>query len=697
MSFPAALLGKVPARLRVGALCGAWLLLACLLAPAPAQAQGAADIGQMSIEDLMNVDVTSVSRRAQRLQDAAAAVYVLTSEDIRRSGATSIPEALRLVPGVHVARIDSNKWSVSVRGFTGRYANKLLVLVDGRSVYTPLFSGVFWDLVRVPLNTIERIEVIRGPGATLWGANAVNGVINIITRSATASAGVHAMVTTGTEDQGLLSLSVGGQLSAKTAVSADASVSFIDGSAQATPDPRSADNWKSGRFGVRVDSKVTDRDDLSLQAVYAGSRINDVWNYPTLQPPFGELVYDQARHANAFGSAEWTRRGSAGETVVRGVFEHSSIREGFAGEERRTLQAEVQRTQQFGKRHTAVFGASHRQSNDDLLESAWASFSPQARTLRWQSVFAQDDVALAGERLRLTAGVKMEHNDYTGWETQPNVRAIVSVTPKQSLWGAVSRAVRLPSRGEADASLWLFSTPLPGIPVPAAVILEGLGANADAEVMTAFEGGYRYQVGNTASFDVSLFDQHYDRLRNLSAPVVTFAHGEDHGRLGRLPSGVNLLEITPHVDALVPMAFDATGRRRGLEVSADWRPQTRVRVTGSASWLGGQTSGLNGPASLIPVTNDAPERIGLVRLALNLPTHLEVDAAVRYVSRLRSTGVPSYVTADTRVGFRLSNVNLAVVGRNLLAREHQEFIAEFFSLGRPAAERAVVLQATFTR
>ncbi len=163
MSVPAVLLGEMPVGLRVRALCGAGLLLACLLAPAPAQAQGAADIGQMSIEDLMNVDVTSVSRRAQRLQDAAAAVYVLTSEDIRRSGATSIPEALRLVPGVHVARIDSNKWSVSVRGFTGRYANKLLVLVDGRSVYTPLFSGVFWDLVRVPLNAIERIEVIRAP------------------------------------------------------------------------------------------------------------------------------------------------------------------------------------------------------------------------------------------------------------------------------------------------------------------------------------------------------------------------------------------------------------------------------------------------------------------------------------------------------------------------------------------------------
>ncbi|MFN7917821.1 MAG: TonB-dependent receptor plug domain-containing protein [Vicinamibacterales bacterium] len=667
------------------------------LAASPLLAQDNADLGQMSIEDLMKVDVTSVSRRAQHLQDAAAAIYVLTSEDIRRSGATTIPELLRLVPGVHVARIDSNKWSVSVRGFTGRYANKLLVLIDGRSVYTPLFSGVIWDVVGVPLDTIERIEVIRGPGATLWGANAVNGVINIITRSATASGGGRAMVATGSEDRGMLTVSAGSQVTPRTAVRADVSLSATDGSTASLLSGREGDDWKNLRLGIRTDSRLSDRDDLVVQGAYAGTRINDEYAFPSLTPPFVNLVDHRTRHANSFGAVDWTHRQGPSQTSVHGIVEYSDLHEGFAAEERMTFQLEAQRTQQIGQRQTAVLGATYRQSADDLTGTTWANFSPATRTLRWQSLFAQDDVALAGERLRLTAGLKLEHNDYTGWETQPNLRSIVSVTSKQSVWAAVSRAVRLPSRGEADGRLWLLTAPLPTLPLPAVVLLQGLGANADAERLTAVEGGYRYQVGNVASFDISVFRQRYQQLRSTSVPTVSFGAGAQLDGLGVTATGVDLFAASPHMDALVPLAFDAGGQRHGLEVSADWRPRPRVRITGGASLLGGQDTDASSTPSAVPSTDDPPRYVGVVRAALNLPAHAELDLTLRHVSRLHIIGVPAYTTADARLGFRLSSVNLAVVGRNLLARDHQEFVAEFFSVPRAAAERAVLVQATFGR
>lgn len=665
------------------------------LAATSTLAQDNADIEQMSIEDLMKVDVTSVSRRAQHLQDAAAAVSVLTSEDIRRSGATSIPEVLRLVPGVHVARIDSNKWSVSVRGFTGRYANKLLVLIDGRSVYTPLFSGVIWDVVAVPLDTIERIEVIRGPGATLWGANAVNGVINIITRAATASGGVRAMMATGSEERGLFSLSAGRQLTPRIALRADASASVLDGSSSLASGAES-DEWKNLRFGMRVDSRLSDSDTLTTQGAYSGTRIDDEYLFPSLVPPLFDLVQRRTEHTNGVASVEWTRQRGEAQTSVRGAFEYSDLREGFAGEERRTFDLEAQHSRPIGRRHLAIVGGSYRQSADTLTGSTWATFSPADRTLRWQSLFAQDDIALAADRLRVTAGVKLEHNDYTGWETQPNLRAILTVTDKQSAWAAVSRAVRLPSRGEADGRLWLLSAPLPGLPVPAAVILEGVGSS-DAERMTAIEAGYRYQVGNSASFDVSAFEQRYSRLRNLSAPTLSLLPDADHHGIGLTAAGVNLFELYPHVDAHVPLAFDADGQRRGLEVSLDWRPHTRARVTGGLSLLDGADDGSSSNVSSVPSTDDPPQRIGFARLALNLPAHLEFDAALRYVSRLRIIGVPAYTTADARLGFRVGNVKLAALGRNLLDKAHQEFVAEFFSVPRAAAERSVLLQAMFGR
>lgn len=652
-----------------------------LLIARGALAQGTrADVSGMSIEELMKVDVTTVSRRAERLQETAAAVTVLTSEDIRRSGATSIPDVLRLVPGVHVARIDSNKWSVSVRGFTGRYSNKLLVLIDGRSVYTPLFSGVIWDAVSVPLATIERIEVIRGPGATMWGANAVNGVINIITRSASASAGVQATAATGTEDRALFSLTAGRQVTAASAVRGDVALATTDASQPAPLSPDSSDRWLNLRVGMRADSRISARDEFSVQAAYTASRIDDAWLFPTLVVPYGAVTTGVARHAVAFTSAEWRGTAAPGETTVRGSVEHSNVQEGFAGEHRFTLALEAQRTQRMGRRHTLVAGLSERYSRDDLTQSTWAQFSPPQRTLQWRSIFGQDDVTFAGGRVRATAGLKMEHNDYTGWEVQPNVRGLWSITNTQAMWAAVSRAVRLPSRGEADSTLWLLTGVTPTSPVPVRVRLEALG-RLDAETMHAYEAGYRHQFGSAASIDLSAFDQTYGSLRSVSAPEV----------------GAFELTPAPHVDATVPLSFTASGRRRGIEAAAEWRPHARVRLVGTASWLDGYNNG--SPATIVgvPVTDDPPRRLGVGRVSLNLPAHVELDGAVRYVSQLATTGVPGYVTADVRLGFRIGSVNLSFAGRNLTSASRREFVPEFFGLSRAAAERSLTIRASVSR
>ncbi|MFN7985229.1 MAG: TonB-dependent receptor plug domain-containing protein [Vicinamibacterales bacterium] len=633
----------------------------------------------MSIEDLMNVDVTSVSRTNQRLADAAAAVFVVTSEDIRRSGATNIPDALRLVPGIQVAQIDANKWSVSVRGFNGRYSTKLLVLVDGRSVYMPLESGVLWDALNIPMDSIDHVEVIRGPGATLWGANAVNGVINIITRSATAYNGVHLSVGTGTSDKGTASLSMAGNLGSRTAIGVDVSGASVYGSVPNPVTGQQDDDWQTGRLGVRLDSRLSDHDDLMAQGAYARSHIQDTWLMPTLTPPFTESLAATSQHESAFGNVRWTHRGSGGDTEGRVSFEHSVLREVFLVDHRNTLDIDVQRTQKLAPWNEVVFGADYRRSADDVSSSPWVTLSPSARVLQWQSMFAQDAVDAFGARLRLTIGAKAEHNDYTGWELQPNVRGVVTISPRQTAWAAVSRAVRLPSRLEADGLAWFATATSPESLLPQVITIGGVLNNARAEVLIAREVGYRYRVSETASVDVSAYDSSYSDLRTVGAPrpVLSFVP-------------------VPHLDVLLPTEFAANAHRRGLEVSAEWRPAPAIRVNGYSGWLSaGNTVAV--PAPGVPPIDDPPARQSAVRASINLPRSVELDVDVRHVSRLELSGVPAYTTADARLGFRLQGLDLAIVGRNLLAAERLEFVPEVFGMGRAAAERSLYFQVSFRR
>jgi iron complex outermembrane receptor protein len=415
-----------------------------------------------------------------------------------------------------------------------------------------------------------------------------------------------------------------------------------------------------------------------VQSGFALNEIEDMWLTPSLAPPFGSAVAHDSRHVGGFVSGRWSRRNDGGETALRLVAERSLFRELLVEEHRTTFDFDIQRTQHLGEAHEFVGGLSYRRSADDILGTSWFSATPGIRVLQWQSGFAQDEVRIR-ERLRVTVGAKVEHNDYTGWEFQPNVRGVFALSPSQSVWAAASRAVRLPSRAEADGAIWVATFAAPGVPLPQAVRFKGAGSLADSEVLGAREVGYRYRVGEQVSVDVAGFHNRYDgliQLAVLDAPT---------------------LEMAPAPHVTVPMQFSNSGRatRSGVEVASEWRPILRVRLNGAYSWLGGGDARPLQPG--FPVTDDAPERQSYIRAAISLPARVELDAAVRYVSALRATSVPSYITGDARIGFRLWRMNASVVGRNLMSRRHVEYVPELFALGRSAVERSVTFQVRVAR
>jgi iron complex outermembrane receptor protein len=419
----------------VTALC---LSLAAAAPAYPAQDDQLAQATQLkslSIEQLMEIDVTSVSRRSEPVSGAAAAITVITGEDIRRSGASNLPDALRIAVGLEVAQSDGNTWAVSSRGFNTTTSNKLLVLIDGRSIYTPLFSGVFWDVQDVMLEDVDRIEIIRGPGATLWGANAVNGVINILTKSARDTQGGLVSVGGGTEDQGFASFRQGGKVGEETAYRAYGKYSYRDSLAFA--DGGSArDPLRRGQAGFRLDRSDAGSGAFTLQGdAYHGLA--------------GQAVVVRADTAldgaNLLG--RWTRtysENSGSDLQVYYDYTHRQIPQWFE-EHRHTLDVDYQHRKPFGARQDLVWGAGYRITHDQVGNSPGVAFLPDHRTESLFSAFAQDEIRLESH-LRLTLGTKLEHNYWTGFEVQPSVRLSWVPDDRRTLWGAISRAVRTPTR-----------------------------------------------------------------------------------------------------------------------------------------------------------------------------------------------------------------------------------------------------------
>ena len=639
------------------------------------------DLTSLSLEDLMNVKVTSVSRRPQSLAETAAAVFVITQDDIRRSGATSIPEALRMVPGIEVARIDGNKWAITARGFNGRFANKLLVMIDGRSVYTPLFSGVFWDAQDTVLEDIDRIEVVRGPGASLWGANAVNGVINIVTKRARDTQGALVVAGGGTEEQGFTSLRYGGKANDDTYYRGYVkyfnrdSQEFIDGS-------NAADDWQVGRAGFRVDWEPDGPDAVTVQGdIYRGV-VGTTGSVHSLAPPFAETVN---RDDDMFGAnllTRWTRRFADGSDMALQVYyDLTSGDELGTSIAEHTFDVDFQHHFQPDDRNDIVWGVGYRLYAARFDGTFDVSFSDDHRTDYLANAFIQDDITIVPDELRVTLGSKLEYNSFTGLEIEPTARAIWTPDDRQSVWAAVSRATRTPSQTTDAISLNSVVPPGdPGNPFPLPVLVSIAGNSGEtSEDLVSFELGYRIRPTDDFSVDIAGFYDLYDNLVTVETVGASLQPGF----------------------VLVNEQFDNLGcaRTYGVEASADWRVAPWWRLQGAYTFLHldvDRASSSNDP--LIEQTDgrDPVHQVSL-RSSFDIGDDWEFDLWPRFVSSLPERNVDSYFTFDARLGWRpMDGVELAVVGQNLFDSRHLEFTPELINTTPTEIQRAVYGKVTVT-
>jgi iron complex outermembrane receptor protein len=662
-------------RRRLMALLTATAAMAWTQAWAGAPAGGSEDLTNLSLEQLMQLEVTSVSKRPERLSDAAAAIYVITQEDIRRSGATSIPEALRLAPGIEVARIDSSKWAITSRGFNSRFANKLLVLIDGRSVYTPLFSGVFWDQQDTLLADVERIEVIRGPGATLWGANAVNGVINIITKPAAQTQGSLVSGALGT-DRASLAARHGARLGENTALRVFGKGFSRDAGRTAVGEGE--DEWRQQRGGFRLDSQPTDADSVTVSGeAFAGST-GETFLTQTLTPPFSLAQSDDTETTGGHLLGRWDRKLSEQSSAsVQAYYGRTNINDPRIVEARDTFDIEAQHDVALGERHRLIWGLGYRVTADEVDSSPTIVLDPDSRTSHLFSGFAQDTITLIPNELDLTLGTKLEHNDFTGFEVQPNARLSWLPTANQTVWAAVSRAVRTPSRAEADVAINQMTLPPGTAQNPSALpaFLRAIG-NRDfgSEELVAYEAGYRIQVDPQLTFDLAAFYNNYDDLRGarLGSPFL------------------ELSPLPPHL--VVPALGDNVleGQTYGFEVVADWRPRAWWRLQGTYSLLQVELHSKSGAAPMAEIEEGySPQQQAALHSYVDLSETVTFDTSLRFVDQLSTLGVPSYLTLDARLGWRAApGLEVALVGRNLLDDAHPEFGSETLASSPTEAERS---------
>ena len=628
-------------------------VIACLLvagAPMPAQAEaeaaGDASLADLSLEELANLQITSVSRRAERISDAAASVYVITAEAIRRSGASSLPEALRLAPNLQIAQIDANQYAITARGFNNAIGNKLLVLIDGRTVYTQFYSGVFWEQQDLLLADVDRIEVISGPGATLWGANAVNGVINVITRAARDTHGVLASVEGGSrEAQGIARYGatlgeVGHfRLYAKRLERQDTSTQSggpID------------DAWNQAQVGFRADWAVA-RDTFTVQGdAYSGKGRQTRGS--------GALTFPPIQVGGANLTAHWTRELDAGASVSLQAYYDSSRRDDAVLYRPHEDVSDVEFQHAFGfAGQQLVWGAGYRQARDDLGPGFFFGFVPASRTLNWSNVFAQDSIRF-DHALELTLGLKVERNDYTGNEFLPTLRMAWKPGNEQLLWGALSRAVRAPSPLDRDIVL---------PPKPPYLIAGGPGFQS--EVANVAELGWRAQPTPTLSYSATLYQNWWERLRSGQPPPAA------------------------HVQNMI------AGTTAGFEAWASWQAAPDWRLVAGYDLLREHLhveAGSTDPVGPSALGND-PRSQWSLRSSFDVTTAQEFELSVRHVGALPRPAVPAYTTADLRYGWRfLPGWTAALVGRNLLGRSHAEFGA---APGRSEMARSLLLQLAWQR
>ena len=621
------------------------------------QAAGQSDpesLKRMTLEQLSQIEITSVTKEPVPAFGTPAAITVLTGEQIHNSGAHTIPDILRLVPGVNVAQIDSNSWAIGIRGFESKLSKSVLVLIDGRSVYTPLFAGVYWDMQDVMVEDIDRIEVILGPGGTIWGSNAVDGVINIITKSARETHGSLVSAGGGNVDQGALSWRYGGGtdgLSYRIY-----GKGFTTGPEQHS-DGKNFDDWRRGQVGFRIDSRLNDRDELTVQGDAYGGHAGQALQVSAYSPPSIPTVLGNELFNGENIMIAWKRVLTSGADLqVRAYWDRTDRQELNYREIRNTFDVDFIHHLPF-KHHDVTWGLGVRISPDDFIQTVpTVDFFPAKDVYNIFSVFLQDDMALLPDRLTLTVGSKFEHTSYSGFNFQPSARLAWTPNNKNTLWAAATRAVRTASRIENGFNYSFLAAPS----VPLYLRLVG-DDNFTPEQMLGYELGYRRYVSNHGFLSLQLFHNRYDDLLSVESvpPIV---------------------ETTPAPTHLVLPLYLRNGiaaTTSGGEISAVWDAREWWRLRGSYSLVlldARRQPGSNDASTVGQLQGDTPAHTLGIQSSFQLPKHFDVNLVFRYVSSIPDQRVAAYSTGDVRIGWRARDPwEFEVVGQNLLQPSHAEY------------------------
>ena len=607
------------------------------------------ELKKLSIEELAETDITGTGRRPEKLEEAAAAVSVITSDDLRRYGVMNLPQALRLADTLHVANIGGPSWAISARGFNITTANKMLVMIDGRTVYSPVFAGVFWEAQDIIIADIDRIEVVRGPGGTLWGANAVNGVIHIITKSAADTRGTFVNAAAGSNTLGPVAVRHGGRFGAAGSYRAYAKVRSQDAPPLEGAGVPGGGEHVFGQAGFRIESDRTG----SNYAIFQG----DIFNGDTSLP--GNLDRSIAwRGGNLL--ARWTNRSTSGaETTLQAYYDYfyRRVPVQYRGT-LNTIDFDAQHQRAFGRHVFVVGGGYRRYEGDDLGDGPGFFFDPQVRVSHRSNVFAQVQLDLT-RNLFLTAGSKVEHNEFTGAEVQPFL-GLRWTRRAQTFWTSVSRAVRVPTRFDVDLR----------IRIPPTQVI-GLTGTDDfkSESVIAYEAGYRTRLGNRLSIDLAVFDHRYDDLRSQEFPTEP---GQPVRLMNMLNAESRGVELTAKAQLIDSWQIAAGYTHLWKELTLD--PGSQDRTGGAAE------------------AND-PRHIFKVRSYVNFGTRVEFDTFFRYVSSLPQPVVRAYSEIDSRFGYHLRpGWDVSLVGVNLLSPGHVEFRG---GTAAQLSERAVTLRSTW--
>jgi iron complex outermembrane receptor protein len=589
------------------------------------------ELKKLSIEELINVEVSLVSRTAEKLTEAASAIQVITSDDIHRSGAANVAEALRLVPNLQVAQLNSSVWIISARGFNNIFSNKLLVMIDGRTVYTPLYGGVLWEQQTVLLEDVDRIEVVSGPGGTLWGANAVNGIINIVTKKTTNTQGLFASVTGGTFIKNMASVRYGGKINSKLSYKVYGQ-HFNRGATELPDGVKNQDAWRMTQAGFRMDWDATEKDAITFQGDY----YNGTRKTPLKHSPLdGQNIL-----------ARWSRKFSDRSDIVLQLYYDRYYREDATTasyDKMNTADADFQHRFGIGKKQNLVWGIGYRYVKDDAFfpVTAGAGIVPRFKRLDLLTAFVQDEILLTN-RLRFIAGTKLLHNVYTGWEWQPSAR-LAWMKAQTTLWAAASRAVRTPSRFDVDYFL-------PMTPQPPTIPSVGGGPNFVSEKVLAYELGYRLHPNNISSFSVAGFYNVYQDVYSVEPRPGTFTYQIQNG---------------------------SEARSWGAEFSGNYQVHKNWRLRGGYTYFD-KTIRAKPGRNFDPtyLGNDVRNQV-LFQSILDLPHHFQLDFTGRYLDGLAATfatvDVPAYWTFDARLAYTFKGFELAVIGQNLSEKNHSEF------------------------